>query len=151
VTTKERKGKAIDVLLIEDNPDDVRLFQRALRHASQEIHLHVAADGVKGMAFLSRDGEYGDAPRPDLILLDLHMPNMDGRTVLSHIKASDSLKSIPTIVLSSSESGADIDDSYKLRANSYLSKPVRLDKFEDLVASILDLWLNKAKLPKKGN
>ena len=141
------KGTPIDVLLVEDSPGDVRLTQEALREANRAIHLHVAVDGVEALAFLKREGRYLRAPRPDLILLDLNLPKMDGREVLAQIKASDALRTIPTIILTTSEAEADIMKSYQLRANCFLSKPVELEAFESLVKSINDFWLTKAKLP----
>jgi two-component system, chemotaxis family, response regulator Rcp1 len=143
-------GAPVDVLLVEDSPGDVRLTQEALRQANRRIHLHVAFDGVEAMAFLRREGAHAHAPRPDLILLDLNLPRMDGRDVLAQIKADESLKTIPTIILTTSEAEADIVKSYELQANCFLSKPVQLDAFEDLVKSINDFWLTKAKLPKSG-
>jgi len=137
----------IEVLLVEDNPGDVRLTQEAFRNASMSIHLHVASDGVEAMAFLRHEGAHVHAPRPDLILLDLNLPKMDGREVLAHIKQDDSLKSIPTVILTTSEAEVDIVKSYQLQANCYLSKPVQLDAFESLVKSINDFWLTKVKLP----
>jgi chemotaxis family two-component system response regulator Rcp1 len=143
-------GMPIEVLLVEDSPGDVRLTREALRDANSAIHLHVATDGVEAMAFLRREGNQVGAPRPDLILLDLNLPRMDGREVLVHIKADHSLKTIPTIILTTSESEADILKSYQLLANCYLSKPVQLEAFESLVKSINDFWLTKAKLPRQG-
>ena len=140
---------AIEVLLVEDSPGDVRLTQEAFRDANMLIHLHVAADGVEAMSFLRREGSHGDAPRPDLILLDLNLPRMDGREVLAHIKADDGLRTIPTVILTTSEAEADIVHSYELQANCYLSKPVQLEAFEALVKSINDFWLTKVKLPQK--
>lgn len=137
------------VLLVEDSPGDVRLTREALRDANVSLELHVAPDGVEAMSFLRREGAHANAPRPDLILLDLNLPRMDGREVLSLIKADDALRSIPTIILTTSEAEADIVKSYQLRANSYLSKPVELDRFENLVKSINDFWLTKAKLPNQ--
>src|ERR1700720_3454026 len=137
---------AIQVLLVEDSPGDVRLTQEAFRDANRAIHLHVASDGVEAMAFLRQEGPHVNAPRPDLILLDLNLPRMDGRQVLAHIKEDESLKTIPTVILTTSESEADIVKSYQLRANCYLSKPVQLDAFESLVKSINDFWLTKVKL-----
>ena len=137
----------IQVLLVEDSPGDVRLTQEAFRDADPAVHLHVANDGVEAMAFLRRRGSHGDAPRPDLILLDLNLPRMDGREVLAHIKEDDDLKTIPTIILTTSEAEVDIVKSYQLQANCYLSKPVQLDAFESLVRSINDFWLTKAQLP----
>ena len=141
---------AIQVLLIEDSPGDVRLTQEAFRDANRSIQLHVAADGLEAMAFLRREGIHRDSPRPDLILLDLNLPLMDGREVLAQIKADDLLKTIPTVILTTSTADADILRSYQLQANCYLSKPVRLDEFEDLVKSINDFWLTKATLPQQG-
>jgi len=140
-------GAPIDVLLVEDSPGDVRLTQEALHEANRAIHLHVAFDGVEAMAFLAREGAHTAAPRPDLILLDLNLPRMDGREVLAKIKASDSLKTIPTIILTTSEAEADIVKSYQLQANCFLSKPVQLDAFESRVKSINEFWLMKVKLP----
>jgi two-component system, chemotaxis family, response regulator Rcp1 len=137
----------IDVLLVEDNPGDVRLTKEAFREANRSIRLHVASDGVEAMAFLRREEGYASAPRPDIILLDLNLPRMDGREVLSQIKADDDLKTIPTIILTTSEAEADIVNSYQLQANCYLSKPVQLDAFESLVNSINEFWLMKVKLP----
>ncbi|POH69860.1 MULTISPECIES: response regulator [Cryobacterium] len=139
----------IQVLLVEDSPGDVRLTREALHDANVAIQLHVAADGVEALAFLRREDAYAGAPRPDLILLDLNLPRMDGREVLAWIKADPDLKTIPTIILTTSEAEDDIVTSYQLQANSYLSKPVQLDRFETLVKSINDFWLTKAKLPNQ--
>jgi two-component system, chemotaxis family, response regulator Rcp1 len=139
----------IEVLLVEDSPGDVRLTKEAFRDANKSIHLHVATDGVEAMAFLRKQGVHGSAPRPDLILLDLNLPKMDGREVLSHIKQDDSLKTIPTVILTTSEAEVDIVKSYELQANCYLNKPVHLDAFENLVKSINDFWLTKVKLPQQ--
>jgi chemotaxis family two-component system response regulator Rcp1 len=141
-------GMPIEVLLVEDSPGDVRLTKEAFRDANPSVHLNVAADGVEAMAFLKHQGVYAQAPRPDLILLDLNLPKMDGREVLAQIKNDGSLKTIPTVVLTTSESEADISKSYALQANCYLSKPVELDAFEALVKSINDFWLIKVKLPQ---
>jgi two-component system, chemotaxis family, response regulator Rcp1 len=143
-------GVPIEVLLVEDSPGDVRLTQEAFRDANRSIRLHVASDGVEAMAFLRREGTRTTAPRPDLILLDLNLPKMDGREVLAHIKADDNLKTIPTVILTTSDAEADIVKSYQLQANCYLTKPVQLDEFENLVRSINDFWLTKVKLPHKG-
>jgi two-component system, chemotaxis family, response regulator Rcp1 len=142
-------GMPIEVLLVEDSPGDVRLTQEAFRDANRAVRLHVANDGVEAMAFLRRAGAHAEAPRPDLILLDLNLPKMDGREVLAHIKDDDDLKTIPTVILTTSDAEADILKSYELRANCYLSKPVRLDEFEELVKSINDFWLMKVKLPQQ--
>ena len=137
----------LEVLLVEDSVGDVRLTQEVFRDANLRIHLHVVSDGVEAMAFLRHEGEHGGAPRPDLILLDLNLPRMDGREVLAHIKEDDSLKTIPTVILTTSDAETDILKSYQLRANCYLSKPVQLDAFENLVKSINDFWLTQVKLP----
>jgi two-component system, chemotaxis family, response regulator Rcp1 len=146
----ERGGQAIEVLLVEDSPGDVRLTQEAFRDANMSIHLHVAADGVEAMTFLRREGIHAKAPRPDFILLDLNLPKMDGREVLAHIKEDESLQTIPTVILTTSEAEVDIVKSYQLRANCYLCKPVQLIEFENLVKSINSFWLTQAKLPPQG-
>jgi chemotaxis family two-component system response regulator Rcp1 len=138
------------VLLVEDSPGDVRLTREAFREADTEIDLHVAVDGVEAMAFLKREGPHAVAPRPDFILLDLNLPKMDGREVLAHIKDDENLKTIPTVILTTSDAEADILTSYQLQANCYLSKPVQLEEFESLVKSINDFWLTKVKLPQQA-
>jgi CheY-like chemotaxis protein len=137
----------IEVLLVEDSPGDVRLTQEAFRDANKSIRLHVVSDGVEAMAFLRQQGAYAVVPRPDLILLDLNVPKMDGREVLAQIKGDSSLKMIPTVILTTSDAEADIVKSYQLQANCYLTKPVQLEDFDTLVKSINDFWLTKAKLP----
>jgi chemotaxis family two-component system response regulator Rcp1 len=141
----------IDVLLVEDNPGDVRLTREAFREANASIRLHVASDGVEAMAFVRQEGSHADAPRPDLILLDLNLPKMDGREVLAQIKRDDHLKTIPTIILTTSGAQADILRSYQLHANAYVSKPLQLDTFQSLVSSINEFWLTKARLPHRQN
>jgi two-component system, chemotaxis family, response regulator Rcp1 len=138
------------VLLVEDSPGDVRLTQEAFREADPSIELHVTTDGVEAMAFLRREGIHTGAPRPDFILLDLNLPKMDGREVLAHIKDDKNLKTIPTVILTTSDAEADIMTSYQLRANCYLSKPVQLEEFEGLVKSINDFWLTTVKLPQQA-
>jgi two-component system, chemotaxis family, response regulator Rcp1 len=142
-------GMPIEVLLVEDSPGDVRLTQEAFRAANGSVRLHVASDGVEAMAFLLQEGTHVHAPRPDLILLDLNLPKMDGREVLAHIKKNESLKTIPTVILTTSDAEADIVKSYQLQANCYLSKPVQLEAFETVVKSINDFWLVKVKLPQQ--
>ena len=136
------------VLLVEDNLGDVRLTQEAFREVNPSVQLHIANDGVEAMAFLRRQGVNADAPRPDFILLDLNLPRMDGREVLSQIKADASLKMTPTFILSTSKEGRDIARSYELQANCSLCKPVQLDEFEKLVKSLNDFWMTKAELPQ---
>jgi two-component system, chemotaxis family, response regulator Rcp1 len=140
----------IEVLLVEDSPGDVRLTKEAFLEANKAIQLHVACDGAEAMAFLRQEGAHARAPRPDLILLDLNLPKMDGREVLGRIKEDEGLKTIPTVILTTSVAEADIVRSYELQANCYLSKPVQLDDFEALVKSINDFWLTKVKLPQHG-
>lgn len=137
-----------DVLLVEDSPGDVRLTQEAFRAANPALRLHVAVDGVEALAFLAQEGVYADAPRPDLILLDLNLPRMDGREVLRHVRGDDSLKTIPTVILTTSDAELDIHQSYSLHANSYLTKPVRLEAFEKMVKSVDEFWFQQAKLPQ---
>jgi CheY-like chemotaxis protein len=140
---------SIEVLLVEDSPGDVRLTREAFREANSLIRLHVAYDGFEAMAFLRQEGGHVDAPRPDFILLDLNLPKMDGREVLAQIKNDVNLKTIPTIILTTSTAQEDIVQSYQLQANCYLSKPVQLDEFEAVVKSINDFWLTRAKLPEQ--
>ncbi|HUP17216.1 MAG TPA: response regulator [Acidimicrobiia bacterium] len=147
--SKSGKGGLIEVLLVEDSPGDVRLTREAFREANMSVRLHVVSDGVEAMAFLKQEGEHTEAPRPDFILLDLNLPKMDGREVLTLIKAHDSLKAIPTVIFTTSDAEIDVVRSYQLQANAYLSKPVHLDAFEDLVKAISDFWLTMAKLPQQ--
>jgi CheY-like chemotaxis protein len=137
------------VLLIEDSPGDIRLTQEAFREADESIKLNIASDGVEAMSFLRRQGIHANAPRPDFILLDLNLPKMDGREVLAHIKEDEDLKTIPTVILTTSSAHADISASYQLQANCYLTKPVQLEEFENLVKGINDFWLKKVKLPRQ--
>jgi two-component system, chemotaxis family, response regulator Rcp1 len=143
----EDRAEEIEVLLIEDSPGDVRLTQEALKGAKMQINLQVARDGVEAISFLNREGEYADSPRPDLILLDLNLPRKDGREVLQEIKESATLKSIPVVVLTTSESDKDILQSYMLHANCYITKPVNLDGFLKVVKAICTFWLSVVKLP----
>jgi two-component system, chemotaxis family, response regulator Rcp1 len=140
-------GAPIEVLLVEDSPGDVRLTREALKDAKVHISLHVAADGIEAMAFLERLGTHADAPRPDLILLDLNLPRKDGREVLKEIKESPALRSIPVVILTTSSSEADVLQSYELHANCYISKPVDLNGFLKVVQSIDNFWLSVVRLP----
>jgi CheY-like chemotaxis protein len=142
-------AEPIQVLLVEDSPGDVRLTREAFKDAKVYITLHVASDGEKAMAFLKREGEYANAPRPDLILLDLNLPKKDGREVLDEIKGSPTLKSIPVVILTTSSSETDILRSYQLHANCYITKPVALDGFLKVVKSIDSFWLSVVKLPRE--
>ena len=141
---------AIEVLLIEDSPGDVRLTREAFKDAKVHINLNVASDGVEAMEFLNRRGKHSGVPRPDLILLDLNLPKKDGREVLEEIKQSPTLKSIPVVILTTSASDADILRSYKLHANCYITKPVGLDGFLEVVKSIDSFWLSVVQLPRES-
>lgn len=141
----------INVLLVEDSPGDVRLTKETLRNSKLPITLHVATDGMEAMSFLRQEDKNSDSPRPDFILLDLNLPRMSGREVLAEVKGDESLKTIPTIILTTSDAEADILKSYQLQANCYLTKPVKFDEFESLVKSIDDFWISKAKLPGRGS
>lgn len=143
--------KPIEILLVEDNPGDVRLTLEALREAKVQNHLSVAEDGVEALDFLHRRGRYVEAPRPDLILLDLNLPRKDGREVLQEIKNDESLRKIPVVVLTTSKAEEDIVKSYCLHANCYITKPVDLDQFLRVIRSIEDFWLTIVKLPPKTN
>jgi chemotaxis family two-component system response regulator Rcp1 len=138
----------IQILLVEDSPGDVRLTREAFRDAKVHINLHVALDGTEAMAFLKQEGAHANVPRPDLILLDLNLPKKDGREVLKEIKESPDLKSIPVVILTTSEAEADILRSYQLHANCYITKPVGLDGFFKVVNSIDSFWLSVVKLQR---
>jgi len=145
-------GKPIEILLVEDNPGDVRLTQEAFRDSKIRNKLHVVGDGVEAMAFLRREGTYAEAPRPDLILLDLNMPKKDGREVLAEIKTEEDLRRIPVVILTISKAEEDILKSYDLHANCYITKPVDLEQFIKVVKAIEDFWLTIVKLPRgEGN
>jgi chemotaxis family two-component system response regulator Rcp1 len=140
-------SKLIEILLVEDNPGDVRLAVEALRDAKVANRLHVVEDGVEAMSFLRREARYADVPRPDLILLDLNLPRKDGREVLAEIKQDADLKRIPVVILTSSAAEQDVMQAYNLHANCYITKPVDLDQFLKVVKSIEDFWLMVVKLP----
>jgi two-component system, chemotaxis family, response regulator Rcp1 len=142
-------AEAIEVLLVEDSPGDVRLTREALKDAKVHINLNVASDGMQAMAFLNREGKNANVHRPDLILLDLNLPKKDGREVLEEIKASSTLGSIPVVILTTSASEADIFESYRLHANCYITKPVDLDGFLKVVGSIDSFWLSIVRLPRE--
>ena len=144
-------GKPVEILLVEDNPGDVRLTMEALREAKVSNRIHTVYDGVQAQDFLSRDGSYANAPFPDLILLDLNMPRKDGREVLASIKANERTRHIPVVVLTTSKSEEDIIRSYELQASCYVTKPVDLDQFLQVVRSISDFWLTIVKLPPWGD
>jgi len=141
--------KPVEILLAEDNPGDVMLTRKALEQGKLANNLHVTTDGVDALEFLRQDGEYEDAPRPDLILLDLNMPRKDGQEVLEELRADDELRRIPVVVLTSSESEEDIVRSYELNANAYLTKPVDFDGFVEIVNRLENFWFQVVKFPEK--
>jgi CheY-like chemotaxis protein len=143
-------GSPIEILLIEDNVGDARLAQEALKDSKLLNNVSVVEDGVEAMDFLLRRGKYVKSPRPDLVLLDLNLPRKDGRQVLAEIKADDSLKRIPVVILTTSKAEEDIIRSYDLHANCYISKPIDLDQFMRVVKSIEDFWLTVVRLPARG-
>ena len=139
--------KFVEILLIEDNPGDARLTQEALKEGKVKNNLHIVYDGVEATDFLFKRDKYKDAPRPDLIILDLNLPKKNGREVLAEIKADDTLKSVPVIILTISKAEEDIIKSYNLHANCFITKPIDLVKFFEVVKSIEDFWLTVVKLP----
>ena len=140
--------EVVEILLVEDNPGDVRLTQEVLRDGKVQNNMSVVMDGVDAISFLRQTGEYAGAPRPDIILLDLNLPKKDGREVLADIKADPDLKHIPVVVLTTSSAEQDIFRSYDLHANCYITKPVDLDQFIKVMRSIEDFWLTIVKLPR---
>ena len=145
----QRNGKPIEILLIEDNPGDVRLTKEVLKEGKVRNNLQVVGDGVEAMAYLHRENSYTKAPRPDLILLDLNLPKKDGREVLQEIKADHQLKRIPVVVLTTSDANEDILKSYNLSANCYITKPVDLDQFISVIRSVEAFWLTIVTLPMR--
>ena len=146
-----RNVSAVEILLVEDNPADVRLTIEALKDAKVSNKLHVAVDGVEALSFLRREGEYADAVRPDLILLDLNLPKKDGLVVLSEIKEDESLKHIPVVVLTSSSEEKDILAAYDHHVNAYVTKPVDLNDFFKVIKGLEDFWLSIVRLPLDGD
>ncbi|HLI27394.1 MAG TPA: response regulator [Chloroflexota bacterium] len=144
-------ARPVEILLVEDNPGDVRLTVEALREARVANRLSVAADGQEALAFLRREGRYADAPRPDLILLDLNLPRKDGREVLAEIKADPVLRRIPVVVLTTSSAEQDILRSYDLHANCYITKPVDLEAFLTVVRAVEYFWLRIVALPGRAD
>jgi two-component system, chemotaxis family, response regulator Rcp1 len=146
----ERGCQPVEILLVEDNPGDVRLTLEALKDGKVLNHLSVVGDGVEAIAFLHQEGAYANAPSPDLIFLDLNLPKKDGREVLQEIKNDESLKHIPVVVLTTSKADMDILRTYELHANCYITKPVDFEQFTKVVKSIEDFWLTIVKLPQNG-
>ncbi|MDX3191425.1 response regulator [Streptomyces sp. MN03-5084-2B] len=139
----------IDILLVEDDPGDVLMTREAFAHHKIRNPLHVAEDGVEALRFLKREGQFGAAPRPGLILLDLNLPRKDGRELLGEIKQDPVLRTIPVVVLTTSEAEEDILRSYELHANAYVTKPVDFEKFVEVVRKIDDFWVTVVKLPHR--
>jgi CheY-like chemotaxis protein len=142
-------AQPIEILLVEDNPGDVRLTKEAIKEGKVSNNLYVVGDGIEALEFLRKKGIFEKVPRPDLVLLDLNLPRKNGREVLAEIKSDDALKSIPVIILSTSEAEKDIINSYELNANCYVTKPVDLDDFMNVVKSIEEFWFSIVKLPTK--
>ncbi len=147
MSTADRESRQIEILLIEDNPGDARLTQEAMRAAKMTNVLHVVEDGVQAMEFLRQRSRFKDAPRPDLILLDLNLPKKDGRAVLAEVKADPDLRRIPVVVLTTSRSEEDVMQAYDMHANAYVTKPVNLEQFMRIVALIDEFWLKVVTLP----
>jgi two-component system, chemotaxis family, response regulator Rcp1 len=143
--------KPAEVLLVEDNPSDVRLTREAMKEGTVVNNLHVVGDGQAAIDFLTRKPPYQNAPRPDLVLLDLNLPKKSGREVLAEIKANDSLKTIPIVVLTTSKAEEDVAGTYKLHANCFITKPVDLDKFIAVVHQVENFWLEVVRLPPRND
>lgn len=141
-------GYPIEILLVEDNPADVRLMREALKESKVRNDMHLVEDGVEAMAYLRRQGKYSNANVPDIIFLDLNLPKKSGAEVLAEIKADESLKKIPVVVLTTSRDEVDIVKSYNLHANCFITKPVDLEQFIHVIKSTEDFWLTIVKLPR---
>ncbi|WP_414647549.1 response regulator [Cellulomonas sp.] len=144
-----RNGKVIDVLLVEDDPGDVLMTREAFEDNKVANRLAVVSDGVSALAFLRKEGEHADAPTPDLVLLDLNLPRMDGREVLEAMKGDDALRSIPVVVLTTSEAEEDVVRSYSLHANAYVTKPVDFERFIEVVRQIDEFFVEVVRLPQR--
>ncbi|MBA3924020.1 MAG: response regulator [Nostocaceae cyanobacterium] len=142
-------SRQIEVLLVEDNPGDARLTRIALEEGNMHIHLNVVEDGVEAMAFLRKQGKYAEVAHPDLVLLDLNLPKKSGTEVLAQIKADETLKRIPVVILTTSQADKDILEAYNLYANCYITKPVDFDQFVSIIQSIEDFWFTIVKLPSE--
>ena len=144
------RGRPVEIMLVEDNPGDVRLTIEALKDGKVLNNLNIAENGVEALAYLRREGKYADATRPDLILLDLNLPKKNGMEVLAEIKADESLGKIPVVILTTSKAEQDVCKTYALHANCYITKPVDLEQFITVVRSIEDFWFTVVKLPPNG-
>ena len=149
MNSMENDTRAIEILLVEDNPGDARLTIEAMREAKMRNRIHVVEDGVEAMEFLRHQGRFGDAPRPDLILLDLNLPRKDGREVLAEVKSDPDLRRIPVVVLTTSRAEEDVLRAYDLHANCYVTKPVDLAQFMKIVSQIDEFWVKVVTLPRK--
>jgi two-component system, chemotaxis family, response regulator Rcp1 len=149
LSARHGECRPIEILMVEDNPGDVRLAVEALREGKVRNHMYTVDDGEKALAFLRRQGQYAEMPRPDLILLDLNLPKKTGQEVLAEIKEDSDLRRIPVVILTVSEAEADILKTYNLHANCYITKPVDLDRFIEVVKSVEDFWLTVVMLPPK--
>ena len=143
-------GSAVEILLVEDNPGDALLTREAFRDCKLLNTLHHVEDGAQALAFLRREGPYADRPRPDLILLDLNLPRMDGREVLAEVKGDEQLRGIPVIVLTTSADERDVLRAYHLHANCFITKPIALERFLEVVRSIEQFWLTIVRLPRQA-
>lgn len=139
--------RSVDILLVEDNPGDVRLIEEVFKEVHIANPLHVATDGKEAIDFVHQQGDHTDAPRPDLVLLDWNLPLAGGEEVLAEIKENDDLCTIPVVVVTGSQAQEDVAKSYELQANAYVTKPVKPDEFIDVIASVQDYWLNIVRLP----
>jgi len=149
LTGRQGECRPIEILMVEDNPGDVRLAMEALKEGKVRNHMHTVGDGEEALVFLRRQGQYAQVPRPDLILLDLNLPKKTGQEVLAEIKEDPDLRRIPVVILTVSQAEADILKTYNLHANCYITKPVDLDRFIEVVKSIEDFWLTVVMLPPK--
>jgi CheY-like chemotaxis protein len=149
MSSTDSDARSIEILLVEDNPGDARLTVEAMRDAKVGNHINVVEDGVEAMAFLRREGRYSGAPRPDLILLDLNLPKKDGREVLAEVKADPQLRRIPVVVLTTSRAEEDVLRAYDLHANCYVTKPVGLEQFMQVIKNIDEFWIEVVVLPEK--
>jgi chemotaxis family two-component system response regulator Rcp1 len=148
--TERINTKTIDILLVEDNPGDVRLTREAFKEGKVLNNLYVAGDGIEALEFLRHEGKYAKVPYPDIILLDLNLPRKDGRELLADIKSDPNLRRIPVVILTTSKAEEDIIKTYDLHANCYITKPVDLDKFITVVKSVEDFWFTIVRLPPNG-
>ena len=149
-TTENQSYQPIDILLVDDDLADVKLTKRALKSGRVANNLHVTNDGVEAMAFLRGEGQFAGAPRPDLVLLDLNMPRKDGREVLEEIKSDEQLKTIPVVILTTSDADDDVTKSYSRHANSYITKSLDIEQFNSAICAVTDYWFSVVKLPRKA-